>query len=249
MALKNEVIVLKFGTTSVCDSDTLEIREDWIKTVAKDIKALQEKGNKVIVFSSGGLATGKKNLSKKGLDIGLMNSKKILGVLGLSELLYKWQKNFEGEELLAGTIAMRSTDIESTKVCELIQDLIGHGIVPIINENIGLQEEYDNDGLASQICTTIGATLFVLFTDTDGVYTDNPKSNPNAKHIQQLKIDAKGIILDENENGLGTGGMKAKLRSAIQVRRSGIKTIIANGTSLHPLDNLKISAKYTELIE
>lgn len=120
MALENELIVLKFGTTSVCDSDTLAIREDWIKTVAKDIKKLQEGGNKVIVFSSGGLATGKKNLSKKGTDSVLMESKKVLGVLGLSELLYKWQKNLETEELLAATIAMRNTDIDSTNVCELI---------------------------------------------------------------------------------------------------------------------------------
>lgn len=249
MALENELIVLKFGTTSVCDSDTLEIREDWIKTVAQDIKELQAQGNKVIVFSSGGLATGKKNLSKKGTDSTLMESKKILGVLGLSELLFKWQKNFEAEGMLAGTIAMRSQDIESTKVCELIQTLIGHGIVPIINENIGLQEKYDNDGLASQICTKVGATLFVLFTDTDGVYTDNPKSNPDAKPIKQLKIDMKGIIVDENENDLGSGGMKAKLQSAIQVKRGGIRTIIANGTSFHPLNNLKNSGRYTELIE
>lgn len=249
MGLENELIVLKFGTTSVCDSDTLEIREDWIKTVAKDIKELQERGNKLIVFSSGGLATGKKNLSKKETDSSLMESKKILGVLGLSELLYKWQKNFETEELLAATIAMRNTDIDSTNVCELIQTLIGHGIVPIINENIGLQEKYDNDGLASQICRKIGATLFVLFTDTDGVFTDNPKSNPDAKHIKQLKIDTKGIVVDENENGLGTGGMKAKLQSAIQVKKGGIKTIIANGTSFHPVENLKKSDRYTELIE
>ena len=92
--LENELIVLKFGTSSVCDSETLAIREDWIQTVAKDVKQLIEQGNQVVIFTSGGLATGKKNSQNHANKKTLLQNKPLLGALGLSELLFKWQQNF-----------------------------------------------------------------------------------------------------------------------------------------------------------
>lgn len=245
--MKDNIMVLKFGTTSVCDIKTLQIREDWIQTVAKDVKLLIEKGTKVVVFTSGGLATGLKRGNILLNNKKLLKNKNIIGAIGLSELLFKWQKNFEKIGIQAATLTIREEDIESTSICELIQKMIENEIVPIINENIPLQENFNNDELAAKICKKIKATKFVLFTDTDGIFTDNPKTNPNAKHLNEININSVNINLGNNNSNLGTGGMEAKLESAIQVKKQGIDTIIANGLNLHPISNLENQQKHTVL--
>lgn len=244
---KNELIVLKFGTTSVCNVDTLEIREDWMHSVAIDIRELIAQGNRVVIFSSGGLATGIKRGRRSLQNDLLLENKNLLGALGLSELLHTWQKCFDKINLPTTTLTVREEDIETTPVCDLISDMTMHGIVPIINENIPLQTSFNNDELAAKICSRLHASKFVLFTDTDGIFTDNPKTNPNARHLKEININALSISVAEEESSLGSGGMKAKLKSAAKVKRQGIETIIANGVDLHPLRNLEIAEKHTIL--
>ncbi|TVZ26819.1 glutamate 5-kinase [Gillisia sp. Hel_I_86] len=247
-AYENELIVLKFGTTSVCDKKTMEIKEKWIQSVGEEVKRLKEKGNKVIIFTSGGLATGRQEIVKIKLNNQkIQQNKKALGAIGLSKLLYKWQKNFGHIGLLAAALTIREEDIETTSICELILELTENGIVPIINENIPLQSDYNNDELASKICKKIGASKFILFTDTDGIFTDNPKTNPTAKQLQVINIDDIDVSLTENESGLGSGGMREKLNSAIRVKTEGVDTIIANGVNLYPISNLGIRNKCTVL--
>lgn len=241
------MIVLKFGTTSVCDIKTLEIREDWIQSVAKDVKELRDAGNQIIIFTSGGLATGKKRIKQYLKEEQILQNKNLLGAIGLSELLFKWQKNFEIIGIQTATLTIREEDIESTQVCRLITAMVENGIVPIINENIPLQMNFNNDELAAKICGKLKASRFVLFTDTDGIFTDNPKTNQNAKHLKTININEINIGLEEEHAELGSGGMKAKLDSAIKVKRKGIETIIANGTTFHPIRNLANEEKHTIL--
>ncbi|MCG8332441.1 MAG: hypothetical protein MI974_32445 [Chitinophagales bacterium] len=241
-------IVLKFGTTSVCNVDTLDIREDWVQSVAYDVKELLDTGAEVIIFSSGGLATGKKR-GRPFLKEQQLQNKNLLGAIGLNELLYKWQKNFDIIGLPTATLAIREEDVSTTSVCTLIAEMTTNGIVPIINENIPLQDDFNNDELAATICQNLNASQFVLFTDTDGIFTDNPKTNPDAKHLKEIDINDVDINLGGETSGLGSGGMKAKLASAIKVKKTGVDTIIANGTDLHPLKNLKMVGKYTLLKE
>lgn len=245
MVFKNELIVLKFGTTSVCDTKTLAIREDWIQTVAEDVKQLLDQGNRVVIFTSGGLATGRKKV--RGMNEKLLHNKRLLGALGLSELLYTWQKNFELFGLSVACLTIREEDV-TTEVIELIREMVSMGIIPIINENIPLQSHFNNDELAATVCQSVDATKFVLFTDTDGVYTDNPKTNPMAKHLNALNINALNIEFNEGALSLGSGGMEAKIIAASKIKRLGIDSIITNGVDLYPIQNLKNTEKYTLLI-
>lgn len=247
MKIENELIVLKFGTTSVCDNKTLVIKEKWIQTVAEEVKKLIEQGNKVVIFTSGGLATGKKIAEKNFLNKKLLKNKNLIGALGLGKLLYKWQENFDVMGVQTATLTIRNEDLDTTSVCNIIIEMVKNKIVPIINENIPLQSNFNNDELAANVCKRIAASKFVLFTDTNGIYSDNPKINPNAKHIKELNIENINIGLSEDNNSLGSGGMHAKLNSAIKVYNQGIKTIIANGTNLYPLSNLKNRDKFTVL--
>lgn len=246
MQIENQLIVLKFGTTSVCDPKTLEIKEEWIQSVAEDVKKLQEKGNRIVIFSSGALATGRK--ISNHLTVAIQEDKNILGSLGLSRLMHKWQENFSQVGLNAAPLIIREEDVDSTAISITIIKMVNNGLVPIINENIPLQNHFNNDELASKICKKIGASKFVLFTDTDGVFTDNPKTNPAAKHIKELNINEIDIVLEDENTGLGSGGMKAKLEAAIKVRKQEIDTIIANGVGGYPISNIENNDRYTRLI-
>ncbi|MEM7297317.1 MAG: hypothetical protein AAF391_03525 [Bacteroidota bacterium] len=249
MTPKKLLTVLKFGTTSVCDSSTLAIRDNWMLTVAEDVKDLLTHGQGVLIFSSGGLATGKKRAIKSNLNQEILLDKNTLGAIGLSELLFKWQQAFDRVGLSTATLTITEDDVTNTPVCSLIERLLDQGITPIINENIPLQTSFNNDELAARICNELAAERFVLFTDTDGIYTDNPKTNPDAEHLQSVNINDLNLNVDDQNAGLGSGGMKAKLEAAIKVKRTGTRTIIANGVDMHPLRNLGNAEKCTILLE
>lgn len=248
MHLENELIVLKFGTSSVCNTETLAIRGDWIQTVAEDVKRLIEQGNQVVIFTSGGLATGKKRIGRQDNKEVIFQNKNLLAALGLSELLFKWQQNFELVGLPAACLTIREEDVATTAVIELIQEMLAQGIIPVINENIPLQTAFNNDELAATVCRQLKATKFILFTDTNGVFTDNPKTNPTAKHFKTLNINELNIDFNEILLTLGNGGMEAKLVAASKIKRLGIDTVITNGIDLHPISNLKNPQKYTLLL-
>lgn len=246
--MKNEILVFKFGTTSVCDINTLEIREDWIRSVAEDVKQLKREGNSVVIFSSGGLATGKKRVKASVGGKELLKNKNILGAIGLSELLFKWQKNFEVIGMLTATLTITENDVDSTSVIDLLKEMLRNDITPIINENIPLQNNFNNDELAAKICTKLKASKFVLFSDTNGIYSTSPKTNPNAVQLGEFNsYDINVNLIDDNGSGLGTGGMEEKLKSALKVKKAGIATYIANGVDFYPVSNLQKKGKYTRV--
>lgn len=244
-----KISVLKFGTTSVCDTATMAIRHAWMQTVAHDIRTLLAQGQQIIVFSSGGLATGRlltKHAQASSKDV---FSKQLLGAVGLSELLYHWQQCLAQEQVVAAPMLIRRDDLENTEVIRVIKDLLDKGIVPVINENIPLQTTFDNDSLAAAVCQAVAADQFILFTDTNGVYSDNPKHNANAHHLSELNINTLSITTKSSDAGLGSGGMQAKLAAAIRIKRLGVYTIIANGQDKHPLSNVQIPGKHTVLVD
>lgn len=244
-----ELLIVKFGTTSVCDLPSLDIKEDWIQSVGEDIKVLLAKGIKVVVFTSGGLATGRKRLKKFDQPSSLFENPNLLGAIGLTALLHAWQKNFDLVGLPNATLSIREEDLETTDICSLIQEMTRHNIVPIINENIPLQHHFNNDALAANFCKKVGATRFILFTDTDGVFSDNPKTNSTAIQLPELSIAQFDIGLQDTTDSPGSGGMRAKLSAAIKVKEQGIETLIANGTILHPISGLDDRKRYTRLVE
>ncbi len=87
-----------------------------------------------------------------------------------------------------------------------------------------------------------------MFTDTNGVFSDNPKTNPTAKHLKTLNINELNIDFNEILLTLGNGDMEAKLVVASKIKRIGVDTIITNGVDLYPISNLKNAQKYTLLL-
>ena len=113
--------------------------------------------------------------------------------------------------------------------------LVDEGVVPIINENDSVSFDEikigDNDNLSALTAILWSADMLIVFTDEDGIYTDNPKTNKNAKFIETVEnIDElrKNIKIGET-NSFGTGGIETKLQAAQKVNEYGIQMLLANG--------------------
>jgi glutamate 5-kinase len=130
--------------------------------------------------------------------------------------------------------------------------MLDNGITPIINENdsVGVEEIRfgDNDTLAAQIAMVTNADLFITLTDINGLYTENPNKNSNAKHIPLVESfsDELRAMADGDGNDVGTGGMETKLRAAEMVCRAGIFGIVGDGYNNNLIDTIN-SLKYGTL--
>ena len=122
--------------------------------------------------------------------------------------------------------------------------MVDEGVVPIINENDSVStDEFaigDNDNLSALTSILWSADLLILFSDIDGIYTDNPKTNPEARLIETVSdIPAlrAGITIG-NTNAFGTGGIETKIQAAEKTTSYGIPLLLANGSQENILDNL-----------
>ena len=133
----------------------------------------------------------------------------------------------------------RSLNIRNT-----LFTLVDEGVVPIINENDSVStDEFaigDNDNLSAITAILWSAALLILFSDIDGIYTDNPKTNPKAELVEQVaSIDdlRKKITIGET-NAFGTGGIETKIQAASKSTKYGIPMILTNGGKADILDKL-----------
>ena len=113
--------------------------------------------------------------------------------------------------------------------------LVDEGVVPIINENDSVSFDEikigDNDNLSALTAILWSADLLILFSDIDGVYSDNPKTNPDAKLIESVENipELRQSIKIGDTNAFGTGGMETKIQAAEKVTEYGIEMLLANG--------------------
>ncbi len=119
---------------------------------------------------------------------------------------------------------------------DTLRALLDNHIVPVINENDAVATAEikvgDNDNLSALAAIPAGADKLLLLTDQQGLFTADPRSNPQAELIKDVYgvDDALRSIAGDSVSGLGTGGMSTKLQAADVACRAGIDTIIASGS-------------------
>ncbi|MFN5609662.1 MAG: glutamate 5-kinase, partial [Holosporales bacterium] len=142
----------------------------------------------------------------------------------------------------------RRRHLNARRTLETLHEL---GAIPIINENDTIATAEirvgDNDRLAARVAQMLSTETLILFSDIDGLYTDNPRTNPNAQHLAviekitpAIEAMARGAITLTS-----TGGMITKIQAARIATAAGCTLIIANGTGLHPLDALIQGGRHT----
>ncbi len=243
---KARKIVIKIGSNTLAKPDgTINI--DFMLDFAAQCAALIKQGKQLILVSSGaqvaGVSTTKEWARKKDVHY-----RQALCAIGQVELMHQWRKAFQKQDLHIGQLLLTKDDFEnehrSLNIRNTLFTLVDEGVVPIINENDSVSFDEikigDNDNLSALTAILWSADMLILFSDIDGVYSDNPKTNPNAKLIESVTSIAelrKSIKIGET-NDFGTGGMETKLQAAEKVNEYGIEMLLANGKKEKSLSSL-----------
>lgn len=239
-------IVIKIGSNTLAKSDGTQNTE-FMRNFARQCKNLIDSGKNVVVVSSGaqvsGVSTLKEWARKKDVHF-----RQALASIGQVELMAQWRAAFGECGLHVGQLLFTKDDFEdnhrSLNIRNTIFTLADEGVVPIINENDSVStDEFaigDNDNLSALTAILWSADLLILFSDIDGIYTDNPKTNPNAELIETVGniAELRKNIKIGGTNSFGTGGIETKIQAAEKTTVYGIPMLLANGGRENILDDL-----------
>ncbi|GAX89000.1 glutamate 5-kinase [Effusibacillus lacus] len=235
--MKAKRIVVKVGSSSLTDEQG-RLSEEKMRQLADQIAVLQlEQECRVILVSSGAVAAGLGKLGWPRPNI-TMPEKQAAAAVGQGLLLEQYQKLFAQRGITVAQLLLTRSDIEDRKrfihIRNTSETLLRNGILPIVNENDTVTVEEirfgDNDTLGSLVALVTEAELLILLTDIDGLYTANPKSNPDARRIPDVWEITPELEAAAGGNGsvMGTGGMRTKLMAARIATESGIDVVVAS---------------------
>lgn len=230
-------IVIKLGT-SVLTSGGKHLDRAHMVELVRQIAGLQASGCEVILCTSGAIAAGREHLNFPDVAEN-MSSKQMLAAVGQSQLIQVWENLFNIYGLHVGQMLLTRADLEDRErylnARDMLETLIKHKIIPIINENDAVATSEikvgDNDNLSALMVTLSDADQLMLLTDQPGLFDADPRTNPDAKLISQVDTidDTLKQVAGGTATGLGTGGMATKLQAADIARRSGAEVVIAAG--------------------
>ncbi len=250
--LKNKKrIVVKIGSSSLTHAKTGEADLIKLEKLVRELCDYRNRGIEVVLVSSGAIAVGSRTLGLKErpADIAL---KQACASVGQARLTVIYQKLFAEYNHVASQILMTKNTvlnpINRKNAENTFEKLLELGVIPIVNENDTistyelekLQQFGDNDTLSAIVAAMIHADLLILLSDIDGLYTDDPHKNPNARFIDTVETLTEDMMrLGKGAvSTVGTGGMATKLVSARIATASGAGMIITNGADVRVLHEL-----------
>jgi len=234
---KARKIVLKLGT-KVLLSHHQDINTERIDKLVDDIVSFKEKGYKFYIVTSGAVGLG---MNRLGVETRPTDLKKIqaLASIGQCLLMDKWNDTFQKKGLHVGQILLTHDIFQNRNRFLHARDCLGamteYGTVPVINENDSVAVDElkfgDNDMLSALTASLIDADLLVLFTDTDGVFTKNPKKYPDAVRIRLIEEVNDDVfkMIEDKQNPFSLGGMTSKLKAARLAAEGGTGVVITDG--------------------
>ena len=251
--LKNKKrIVIKVGSSSLVHPETGETDLLKLEQLVRVLCDLRNQGKDVVLVTSGAVAVGASalGLHEKPAEL---KKKQACSAVGQAKLMMIYQKLFAEYNQVAAQILMTKNtmvnNLNRHNARNTFEELLNVGAIPVVNENDSissyelekLESFGDNDTLSAVIAGLIGADLLILLSDIDGLFTDDPHKNPEAKQIKVVdKIDAKLLGMAKGSTGsdVGTGGMATKLTAAKIATLSGTDMIIANGADVCVLHHI-----------
>lgn len=231
-------IVVKVGSSTLAyPNGRINIRH--VETLVKILSDLKNAGHEVLLVSSGAIAmgVGKLNLDERPSDLA---SKQACAAVGQSELMYVYDKLFSEFNHNIAQVLLTGDDLNNEKrknnIINTISKLLAFKTIPVFNENDTVSTEEitsigDNDTLAALVSTCAKADLLILLSDIDGLYTDDPRSNPKAtliSEVNEIDEDIKNLAKGAGTK-LGTGGMLTKINAASICLNNNIDMVITNG--------------------
>lgn len=239
-------IVVKIGSSSLMHSETGKLDLLKIERLVRALVDIKNSGKEVILVSSGAIAVGKTaiGLHERPDELPV---KQACAAIGQAKLMMVYQKLFAEYGTIAAQVLLTKytmlNPVTRTNAENTFKELLHIGAIPVVNENDTVstyeieqvQSFGDNDKLSALVASITEADLLILLSDIDGLYTDDPNKNPNARFINVVdKIDEQLMNMGKNSSGssVGTGGMSAKLVAAQIATYSGTDMVITNGNDV-----------------
>ncbi|PWC39140.1 glutamate 5-kinase [Azospirillum sp. TSO35-2] len=246
--LESRRLVVKIGSALLVDGETRQIRRDWLDALADDVAACRKRGQEVVIVTSGAVACGREHLGLVGRTLKL-EEKQAAAATGQIRLAHAYQETLARHDVTVAQVLVTLEDTEERRrhlnARNTIVTLLKLGAVPVINENDTVATAEirfgDNDRLAARVAQMVSADTLVLLSDIDGLYTADPRKDPNARHIptvRELTPEIEGMA-GEPPPGYSSGGMVTKIAAARVALSAGCRMVIAKGKRMNPLAALE----------
>lgn len=257
-ALKDKKrIVIKIGTSSLTHAETGKLNLRKLEVLVRELSDLRNQGKEVVLVSSGAIGVGSSVLGLDGKPSEL-DKKQACAAVGQARLMMIYQKLFsEYGQKTAQVLMTKNTMVDNlsrSNARNTFRALLDFGTIPVVNENDTIStyeiQFGDNDTLSAVVSALIGADLLILLSDIDGLFTDDPRSNPDAEFIEIVEnMDEHFRNMGKSSTGskVGTGGMATKLTAAEIATAAGTDMVIANGADLHVIHKITEGRNYGTL--
>ena len=246
--MRKKELWIKIGSSSLNYEETGNLNFTKLEHLVRELCNLRNRGMDVCLVSSGAIAVGRQSL---GMTERLreLSTKQACAAVGQARLMMIYQKLFAEYNQVAGQVLMTKNTmvnpVSRENAKNTFDELFRLGAIPIVNENdtVSTYEMQfgDNDTLSAIVASLIGADLLILLSDIDGLFTDDPHKNPDAKLIEvveKMDSDILGMAKSTTGSDVGTGGMATKLTAAKIATLSGTDMIIANGADVCVLHHI-----------
>jgi len=252
-------LVIKIGSALLTDEASGEIRRAWLDALADDVAACRERGQQVLIVSSGAIAVGRRRLDLSAAGPRLrtlrLEENQAAAATGQIQLAHAYQESLARHGITVAQILLSYDDTEQRRrhlnARATLSELLRLGAIPVINENDTVATEEirvgDNDRLAARVAQMISADTLVILSDIDGLYSADPRTHPHAEFIAEVRAITPEIeaVAGSAPRGMGTGGMVTKLSAAKIAYGAGCRMVIADGRGQHPLAAILDGARCT----
>lgn len=251
-ALKDKKrIVIKIGSSSLQHKETGDLDYVKLEKLVRQLCDIRNKGKDVILVTSGAIAVGKKAVAMKDFEESdnKIAVKQACAAVGQARLMMTYQKIFAEYNQVAAQILMTKNTIVDNlnryNAHNTFSELLNMGVIPIVNENDTVAtyeiEIGDNDTLSAIVAALVGADLLILLSDIDGLYTDDPRQNKDAKFIDivpEMTEEFMNMGKASTGSSVGTGGMNTKMIAAKIATNSGVDMVIANSKDIQVIHEI-----------
>jgi glutamate 5-kinase len=232
-------LVVKLGS-SIVAADDGSLRSDVLDAVCEQVAALEQGGERVAMVTSGAIARG---MGLMGLPVRprAMDELQAASAVGQGDLFRAYEVRLAAHGTRAAQVLLTAGDIAARtnylNARQTLRRLIEWGVVPVVNENDTTATDEitfgDNDFLAAQVAILLEARLLVLLTNTDGLYTADPGTDPTAERIPEIVdlAELEGLEIGDRTSVFGSGGMRSKVAAAEMASEAGIPAAISDGTA------------------
>jgi glutamate 5-kinase len=241
-------IIVKLGTSTLT-AGTTRLSLPYMVDLVRQISQVHSSGCEIILVSSGAIAAGRECLNDPHLPRDIP-AKQMLAAVGQPRLMTLYKQLFELYGITVAQVLLTRNDLSERRSYlnsrNTLSALLAQRVLPIVNENDTVATEEirvgDNDNLSALVSNLVDAELLILLTDQPGLFTSDPRRDPQAQLIGKVSEphipDALWQAAGNSLNRLGTGGMTTKLQAADLARRSGAAVIIARGSDTDIISRL-----------